>query len=547
MSPLARRRLMIWLLVLASLLPAALFAWLGTFSRLMGDDWCYFASAKWLGFRDHFGHFYTTLHGSYSYITIHELLSRLGPERIPPLFPASLIALWLLGAVWLLWLLAGCLPLRGGRLAGALSLGALCIGASIYALPDWEAIYWYSGSSRHILPLGMLLVYFAASWQLAARRLSRQALAACALAGALFCFVGAGFYELGALLQVIYFTLILAWLWLGTSGAARTAALTLLSAGWLGCLSSLMLQTSSPGAAKRVELFSSLDYAHPIKNLPELFVATMGTSLEFVGHAAGVAAFTQMLAVGALAALLLLAPFSPAPRRNDRALWQSAFLALAMVALLALTQLDSLGYRAVAGLFAGSLALLGALCWRLRQPGDALARRLGLAALLFLALSLLTKFVPIAAGHYTLGTIYPRSITNSVALLAIAGLSCGFYLGYLLRRAIASARRTDDWLRRFVAGGLAVALLSFGGVVALQLRLAPDFATYAREFDARHQRIERLRDSGERVIEVQPFSFDMSRYIASRDMHLICRGSQHYFYGVDRIIHLKAGEAAREE
>ena len=547
MSPLARRRLMIWLLVLASLLPAALFAYLGGFSRLMGDDWCYFASAKWLGFRDHFAHFYTTLHGSYSYITLHELLSRLGPEIIPPLFPAFLIGLWLLGAVWLLRLLAGHLPLRGDRMMGALAVGGLCIGASIYALPDWEAIYWYSGSSRHILPWSMLLIYCAWSWQLATRPRARGVVAVCAFFGALFCFVGAGFYELGALLQAIYFSLLLAWLWFATEGATRTRALTMTGAGLLGSTSSLLLQLSSPGARHRVEQFASLDYANPIHDLPELFVATMRTSLEFFGHAAGVAGFTLMLAVGAVAALLLLAPGSSAKRRSEGSLRQAAGLALAIVALLGLTQLEALDYRAVAGLFAGALALLGILCWRLRCPGDLLARRLGMTALLFLSLSLITKFVPVAAGHYTLGTIYPRSITNSVALTAIAGLSCGVYLGCLLQRAIAAARGSDAWQRRFVVGGCLTALVCLGGIVALQLRLAPDFATYAREFDSRHQRIENLRDSGERVIEVQPYSFDMSRYIASRDMHLICRGSQHYFYGVERIIHLKPGEASRGE
>ena len=137
-----------WTVATISLLPAALYAYLGHFSRLMIDDYAYFAMAFGLGFRHYFDYWRNTWHGSYSYFVFHDLLTPL-EARIPPLFPAITIALWLLGLTWLLSILLRHLEIRRNRLPIAIALAALTVHASIMSFHTWESIYWYASSSRH--------------------------------------------------------------------------------------------------------------------------------------------------------------------------------------------------------------------------------------------------------------------------------------------------------------------------------------------------------------------------------------------------------------
>ena len=212
----------------------------------------------------------------------------------------------------------------------------------------------------------------------------------------------------------------------------------------------------------------------------------------------------------------------------------AAFIGAA-VTLLTLAHLPGVVRADTCFLFLSALMALGIPVWQLTadQP-DRLARQFGLATAATFVLALLLLALPIALGRFTVGVVYPRSLAMATMALMLAGLTLGAYIGFLLRRH--ASRNAAG-----AAGLRALAVLAIAGTLCLsavnaahQLRLIPDFATYASEWDARHQRIIEQRESGLRDIEVAPFTFDLSQYIAAHGASFDMISP--YFYRVDSIV-----------
>ena len=205
-----KRFVALWAMILLASVPALLIAFLGTFSRIMGDDWCYFSTALHLGGRDYFGLWMGSWNGSFTYAILHDALAPLGPEYIPPMVPAIIFALWLIGLTWLILLVQRGSRLEAKRFLIALILALLTLAAFFRGVYDWEAIYWYAASTRHSLPIGIFLIYLALSWEVGRRQHSYRRIMLFALVGAAACFVNAGLSEVHALLQVFHLTVLLA-------------------------------------------------------------------------------------------------------------------------------------------------------------------------------------------------------------------------------------------------------------------------------------------------------------------------------------------------
>ena len=161
------------------------------------------------------------------------------------------------------------------------------------------------------------------------------------------------------------------------------------------------------------------------------------------------------------------------------------------------------------------------------------ARRVGLAAALSLAGALLALALPAATGLYSIGIVYPRLLASATLAQALAGLVFGACLGYLAQLGFRYSPGGGVWGARITLVGSAVLACYVVGVVVMQIGLIPKFRLYAREWDARHQLIIELREAGVDNIEVKPYSFDMSAYIAANGLPI--EGSDAYFYGVASI------------
>ena len=590
MTRLANAPVFKWLLVLVSLVPAAFFAYLGHFSRLMGDDYSYFSTVLRLGFRDNFGHWWNNWHGSYTFIVAYDVLAPLGPQYFPPLMPTVIIVTFTIGLAWIISHVLRGLELRQDKLLIAIGVAGLGAFATVISFHTGESFYHFTASLRHTLPVGVLLVFVGLALELADRIRSKTQTLLAASGYALLCFVIAGLSELSAVIQIASFLLVISCMGVVMGRPFYTTRFVLFAAGLVGSAVSLLVQLSAPGSAIRVEQTATLEYTNAVHELPSLVARTLESSFMIMGHPGSILGFMLMMVAGVAVTLVICRPkqlqtvdrslkVAAAPfilglilhlllvtsiwmsgsaqptdletsktaitlvrclqilfiaafclviwRRkqmgaflNDRkrgASLMSAAVLLAVFALLAAAQHQDLYADASAYLFVSALALLCILGAQLNSRfEDFQTRRLYLAALLTLFCAFIGVTLPIAVGHFTLGYIFERTLAVSSLSQVVVGLVWGAYVGYLIKRTYQSTEPISALFKWITMTGFVVTVaIVIGSVVSPRLGLISDFAAFAREWDARHELIVRLRNSGEREIVVEPYSFDMTAYVSS--------------------------------
>ncbi len=152
MQRLLRSSVFSWTLALLALAPLLLWAYLGQFSRVIGDDFNILDIGRQLGPWDTMIFFRHVFNGSYSNYFLQGLvapLDTLGPQ----IMPAIILALWTAGLVWLALNLLGALGIQRNRLSIAITLAALTATAATNAFPTTESLLWYAASTRYALPL----------------------------------------------------------------------------------------------------------------------------------------------------------------------------------------------------------------------------------------------------------------------------------------------------------------------------------------------------------------------------------------------------------
>lgn len=291
-----------WLAALFMLLPLALYAYLGQFSRLMSDDYCAVAVGKELGAWQGTVYWYSSWAGSYANFFLKSALAPLD-VWLPRLSPLVIIVLWTLGAYWLAGAALKALGCRARRL-GALAIACALVTASLNAFYSPQSFYWFAASTHYALPLALLTIYLA----LCARALLQEATALpgrwllLLLAGALLCFGTAGASEIFVVFQLTLLTLCL----LAALGLWRSLCLNrlkslvmVLGAGWLATLIGFLLQVFSPGLAARAAADAAL-LGLAIRTLPDLFAGTLSQSLQLLGHAPAFAGFMLLFSLAFL-------------------------------------------------------------------------------------------------------------------------------------------------------------------------------------------------------------------------------------------------------
>ena len=598
------RRALAWLVALLAALPLLLFAYLGQFSRPMGDDYARFATAEQLGGRSNFLHWWNNWDGSYAGILFHDLIAPLGAPSVARFFPTAVLALWWLGICWLIWLATP--QLQRYRFVISVGLASLITGAAVKAFYAWESIYWYTACVDNTLPAGGLLITLAFVSGYGKRARPRR-LSWVAAVVFFACFVIGGFSEMHAVYQVAVLGLMLLGVFAFDTSPHRRARLVLLAGGCCAAAAALLTQLSAPGVAYRISSAATVGGLHPIRPPVDLARATLETSLKYVGRPASIAGFSLMLAAGMALALRFDGARSPLPsdrpltlpraplmlsllmqigfapalwraisqnglsggatactnaaalaslllssgtwlfmlwRRDciaawlsespDRAAWASAGVLSYALALAALAQLPGAALATTCFLFVSAIAWLGILLALLTSSeSEAQSRLLRRAACLSLLAAAIAIALPVVTGLYFNGVVYDRVMPLSALIQVLAGLLWGLCIGASLRRALPCRSPRRAWRTRFQRAALLVTAGIALGIVGNQMLLAPKFATYAREWDARHQRIIQLRGAGETHIEAAPFSFDMTAYIAANGQPI--GGSAAYYYRVESI------------
>jgi len=572
-----------WLIVSLALVPLILFAYLGQFSRILSDDNCQIIDGRELGAWDTMLKLYNIEGGRYAVFFLWGAVAPLD-THLPRIASAVIVVLWLIGWYWLAAQGLAFLKIGGSRRTLALAISALAVAAAINGFYTFESFFWYGAVSSHTLPVVLFTVYMALTvWM--ARRLRKNIRSLLGvIAGAVICFLVAGFSESHVVFQLIFlsFCLLMSFALLGSSVRYRYALV--FGVGWLATLASLLVQLNAPGIAARLARGAD-KFAPPDQSLSAVAAKTLKHSFGYIRDPEVFAGFIMLMAVGLLVTLVKYKPrtlskaskpikitlpvlwlclvfqllwmpilwghTSDTPQFFGRfssgymtvvalniafslsfliMLWQRKrmnawlhkrepdslfpfwFMAVAFIfaGLFALTQIETLYFYSSLYLFASLLVFLIVLT-SLRSNAE--ERRFGLLALCSYGLGLVSILAVVLMLSYAVGYAVPRALAAGACLLVFSGLVWGAYIGYLVQRCLPSLQAGQTWTRFLKLGSLAIVLIIAANIVLSQAALVPDYQNFAKVWDANHQKIIALRDSGQDVIKVSPLPLHENHYL----------------------------------
>lgn len=340
MNGIQRESILKWRLAGLAIAPVALYAYLGHFSRLMSDDYCYLARSREFGLWDALVYYYTVWNSSYTQIVITHLLAPLD-TALSAITPVALVLLWCACSIWAFRLVMRRMQFGPMPSAGLFMLVFLLVSASIYGMLSHQSFYWYFAAIDNTLAIPALILCIgfairATSWPVSSRRFVMAAIICCVI-----CFLAAGMAEI----YLVFLFTLLAGLMVATilfqDKSLQAKSLLLLGAGCLGTSLSAVIQLVSPGiyARMQTDIAGRFWLATPVRTLPELLKRTVEATFEFIGHQEAFAGF--MLALFA-AMFLTLSVYRPRttmensgpPTLSVAALWASLITQLLLAPVL---------------------------------------------------------------------------------------------------------------------------------------------------------------------------------------------------------------------
>ena len=414
-------------IVLFALAPVLLFAYLGQFMRMMRDDFSRIAHAiestpvsLVIDHRNSWG-------GSFGNLFIQGLLGPLNGS-IAQLMPALVIAIWLLGLIWLLAIAIKQLKLAARPLTVSTVVALLVVAATINGFYSLETLYWYTASTAYALPLALAVLGIALTLALAQRCRSWWHKVGTAVIAGLAAFAVASFSEMHLVFQLTALPFLGAVAALLVDRSHRRLALFLISLGWLATIVNALVQVTAPGIGDRVEWYVGGGVTTPIRSLSELIPLTIDLTFQYVTDQRAFAGFGMLFAAGLFVSLMISSADSRSSAKRTISMpalpvWAGLIVQILFVPLLWTHISDSpsiLGRFSyaffvvvclnAAAIFAFLLLLLrrSRISTELRRNGGfatALTVVCWIAALAFFALTQIRSIHFKAAGHLVLSAI----------------------------------------------------------------------------------------------------------------------------------------------
>ncbi len=414
-------------IVLFALAPALLFAYLGQYMRLMRDDYSRIAHALESGPLSHINHHRNSWSGSFGNIFVQGVLGPLDGLSAQ-LMPALVIAIWLLGLIWLLAITIKQLKSAASPLTVSIVVASLMVAATINGFYSLETLYWYTASTAYALSLALAVLGIALALALAQRARTGLHKVMTAIIVALMSFAVASFSEMHLVFQLTALPFLGAAATLLVNRSHRRLALFLVLAGWLATIINALVQMTAPGIGDRVEWYVGGGVTTPIRSLSELIPLTMNLTFQYMTDQRAFAGFGMLFAVGLSVSLSMSPADSPSPAKRTMSLsaipvWAGLIVQACFVPLLWTHISDSpsvigrfsYAYMVVICLNAATtvayLALVLArarISSKLRQsPRFAIALTVAcwIAALAFFALTQMRSIHFKAAGHLVLSAV----------------------------------------------------------------------------------------------------------------------------------------------
>lgn len=325
------RRIACLLFAVLALLSFILVLYLGSHSRLIGDDFCHLVSGQAYGPWGNLLFWRNSYNGSYSFYFLQGLSGPLD-TRAPGLFIVITVAALLIGFVWLI--LAGhrLLGLVRPPLAQVILVVAALVWLAIDGLPSALGIYFYTVLSRHTLPIAILAIALAACCEVAHRVRSARKLAAACLIFALLAFVNAGMAEIFAFIQLALLTTLLPAVYVMIPETARRNSIALSIFGWAATVSGLLVMLTAPGAARRMAIYDARGL--PLRSFGEMLPQFLESSLTFIADSQYLVGLIGMLALCLFLMLFFPRPATSTPVRKPMQLYLPPLLLCVHVQLL---------------------------------------------------------------------------------------------------------------------------------------------------------------------------------------------------------------------
>lgn len=293
-------------LLILSLAPLAVFIYLGSQSRPVGDDYWMLGKGRDLGPWESILHWRGSWTGTYSDYFLHSLFAPLR-ETAPRIMLAIIMIIWNVALASIVFQSLQWLKIGRHRLKISVAFAAFIVGATVNGIISPLSIYYYLGAVKYLLPMALLTVYAAAALLLIPRIKNLRQLAAAALAGSIFCFINAGFSEMLLVYQLAFITLALAALILFMRGRIRRVALTFFGGGWLASFAGFLIQVSAPGVANR-HFYAQEVLGEYTASFAQLIVDSLAQTLQLVYDAEIFAGFTLLFFLGLYTTLAVYRP-----------------------------------------------------------------------------------------------------------------------------------------------------------------------------------------------------------------------------------------------
>ena len=291
----------------------------------------------------------------------------------------------------------------------------------------------------------------------------------------------------------------------------------------LGLALTLVVHRPAPATPKKLEfwplglclllqlLFVPILWTH-VSDLPQV------VGRFSFGFAIVVAA--NLLSIAAIAILILWRgriSRTVAARRNGLMMYSTGALLYA-VTFFAMTQVRSIHYKAALYLVFSAVLIICVLCWQLSLClADPRAKRVARLATLFFIMPAMTTAALVAVSLFGQGLVTERMLAPVAFLQVMPGLIWGTYFAILIQRLRAQSGASKRWFSLYGAMGLVLAGSVSVGIVLGHAKLIPDFAVFARAWDARHQQLNQARENGLEDVEIQPLEYDVVEFLGGKD------------------------------
>jgi hypothetical protein len=269
------------------------FSYIGTFSRLMADDFCSLNDARRFKMLRYIWHWYNNWGGRYSAIATDDLLSYIGALGVR-FVPFVVLFLCVIGVSVMCHKLLQKTVSKDMPILISVSQGISLVFAIVAVSPDVQTVlYWWNGMRTYMPPFISITFHLAyLFWAMDRLSTRRNIILGCLFSFWLALFSG-GYNETFTTVQFLFFVGLTGLYLFNRRLHSDNALLPLFSAAALGSALSLIIMAVSPGAARRMTFFPPhpdflsmieittvgyLAYISEIFNSPEKVTALLGVA-----------------------------------------------------------------------------------------------------------------------------------------------------------------------------------------------------------------------------------------------------------------------------